>query len=389
MAVVKTASVSERLTGLDGLRAISILLVLAGHGAWTAGAPHWVLPLRDCGLAGVEIFFVISGFIITHLLLRERRRHGEIDLPAFWTRRALRIVPPLLVASAAIAVAAQSGLLQWWWSSFFGALTLTKDTPLLGGDWFFGHTWSLALEEQFYLLWPLLLVWVLDARRLIQGLCVLLLASPLLAVSPAWLPSLQNLLPYLPYLGAGCLLALLTAHAPDWLAAQARRRGVMALAIAVIMLAAALGWLRHAKWEPLPAATAAPLAAAAGLLGPAAALALVARAVLAERTPLLSSAPLVWLGRRSYSLYLWQQLFLGPPHVYTHAWRWSVWPWNLLAALVCGVASYVFVEQPCARLKSRLLRARAHRAARKRMTAVPAVPDVRLVSGQADAGGGS
>ena len=95
----------QRIGGIDGLRAISILIVLLGHGSSTSGAPEIFAPMRNMGIIGVELFFAISGFVITLMLLRERQRHGRISFRLFWARRALRILPPFAAACAGIALA--------------------------------------------------------------------------------------------------------------------------------------------------------------------------------------------------------------------------------------------------------------------------------------------
>lgn len=351
-AAVAANDGAVRIDALDGLRAVSILIVLFGHGASTANAPSLLHPLRELGIVGVEIFFAISGFIITQLMLREHSHHGRVDLRQFWLRRALRIVPPFLAAAASIAVIAQLGYITWSWPSFFGALSLSKNTPLFAGDWFFGHTWSLALEEQFYLVWPLLFVFVAAPRRLIAGLSVLLFAAVLITpLTVAFAKPLQNILPFLPHLGAGCLLALLLRERvrPSWFNAYValphRGRWLAAFAVATVLVA----WRRgedtqDLRWIPFYA-----------VMVPIATLGLLVEIILPDGRlrQALSLAPLRWLGRISYSLYLWQQIFLGPADVYLQPWMLSSWPWNLLAALVCGALGYTLIEQPMTRLKRR------------------------------------
>ncbi|WP_028080067.1 acyltransferase family protein [Solimonas soli] len=343
-----------RIDALDGLRAVSIGIVLFGHGAHTANAPALIRPLGEMGIVGVELFFTISGFIITWLLLRERERSGRVDLRAFWLRRALRIVPPFAAAALGIAIAAAAGLVTWSWPSFFGALTLTKNTTLLPGDWFFGHIWSLSLEEQFYLLWPLVFALALSPARVTTLLAVLVLGSVLLTpLTVGYLKPLQNVLPYLPHLAAGCLLAM-ALHAPRrpaWLAAWIRvpRRGLVLGGLVVTALVVA--WLRgrdlddHLSWLPLYA-----------LLIPVTSLLVVAEIALPDGClrRALAVPPLLWLGRISYSLYLWQQLFLGPADAYRAASALHSWPYNLVAAVACGAFGYYCVEKPAARLRRRL-----------------------------------
>jgi len=122
------------------------------------------------GVIGVELFLTISGFIITHMMVREEQRSGRLNLRYFWARRALRILPPLAAMMAGFAVAAAAGVFHWSWPSFFSALTFTRNLPIFGTDWFFGHTWSLSIEEQFYAIWPLLFVGLRVRRNLARGL---------------------------------------------------------------------------------------------------------------------------------------------------------------------------------------------------------------------------
>ncbi len=166
--------------GLDGLRAVAVLAVIAYHlgFGWAAG-----------GLLGVEVFFVLSGYLITDLLVSERRRSGRVDLGQFWLRRAKRLLPALFVMLAAVVVwatlvdparlsAVRSDLpaavlyVSNWWFIFHHVSYFARfgpPSPL-------GHLWSLAIEEQFYLVWPLVVVaaFLLPRwRRLLVALSVL------------------------------------------------------------------------------------------------------------------------------------------------------------------------------------------------------------------------
>ena len=154
-----TAS-SGRYLALDGLRAIAILLVLVSHLQGTPGfpsMPQGFWHLGNLGNLGVRIFFVLSGFIITHLLLREEARTGRASLAAFYRRRAYRILPPLLVFMVAMLGLRSLGVVNFatfrWIRTLFFLGNVGTD-----GTWTLGHLWSLAVEEQFYLLWPVLLV---------------------------------------------------------------------------------------------------------------------------------------------------------------------------------------------------------------------------------------
>ncbi|MHA3835651.1 acyltransferase family protein [Terrabacter sp. AAH1] len=149
-----------RVGGLDGLRGLAILLVLLAH---TVG-------LEGAGMVGVLIFFVLSGYLITSLLLAEGRALGRVDLPVFYLRRAARLVPALIaflvVFVAAIflvqGVAAVGGLVP----GLVQALLYVTDLTLgLQGNYRpeLAHLWSLAVEEQFYLIWPVCLVFWMKA----------------------------------------------------------------------------------------------------------------------------------------------------------------------------------------------------------------------------------
>ncbi|MFM2353204.1 MAG: hypothetical protein RLZZ608_610, partial [Actinomycetota bacterium] len=165
MSAISTSTVArDRLPGLDGLRALAIVLVLAYH----------LFPgLAPGGFIGVDVFFVVSGYLITALLIAEHREHGRISLGRFWARRARRLLPALIVVvglSSAVAALIGGDILVgigWqlagvltfssnWWSIAQGASYLDQTSPDL-----FRHAWSLAVEEQFYLVWPLAMILLL------------------------------------------------------------------------------------------------------------------------------------------------------------------------------------------------------------------------------------
>ena len=344
----------QRVGGIDGLRAISIIIVLAGHGSSTHNAPEFLAPMRNMGIVGVELFFAISGFVITLMLLRERQGHGFISLRLFWARRALRIRPPFSFACAGIALAAALGVMEWHWSSLWGAVTFTKNLPLFSGDWFFGHFWSLSVEEQFYLCWPLLFAWLVAVDAINLALLGLLLAGPAIAVlCTQQLTVLQNLLPYIPYLAVGALLASLRhGHDRRFFSRHDRLLPQRGWLLSTLLIAAvACSWLRNNHhWNDVSV----PLDA---LLMPATIFFILFEATAHDGAlqQLLDNSVLRALGRISYSVYLWQQLFLGPPDAYPRPWLWNEWPLNMAAGIACGALGYLLVERPCARLRAKYL----------------------------------
>jgi len=156
----KRAADGGKIPSLDGLRGVSIILVLIGHavpaGTWFTG-PH-AFALRAIFLhsdLGVRAFFVISGYLITDLLLNERSRSGTISLRLFYARRALRILPAFFLYVGAIALLDILGVVPVPNRSWLYALTYTVDfVPV---TWVLGHLWTLSVEEQFYLLWPVVM----------------------------------------------------------------------------------------------------------------------------------------------------------------------------------------------------------------------------------------
>jgi peptidoglycan/LPS O-acetylase OafA/YrhL len=145
---------------LDGLRAIAVLLVVAHH-AWT--------PQFSRGYVGVDVFFVISGFLITGILLREYEARRTIRFARFYLRRAIRLYPALLVCAAVVAIPGVILASSGWGhvrSTVFALLYLTPITREIdsssAGVW--SHTWSLGIEEMFYLVWPVLLFLALRAK---------------------------------------------------------------------------------------------------------------------------------------------------------------------------------------------------------------------------------
>jgi len=189
---------------LDGLRTVSILLVVSLH----TTDPLWE-PLR--GNVGVTIFFVISGFLITTLLLREEVERGGASIRAFYIRRAFRILPVYYVALVAYVVLIgvldlKAGAADLWHALPY-YLTYQNDFAPMGSG--FGHTWSLAIEEKYYLVWPLTFsIVTLRSHRLPITLALIVLTSVASLSSRG-----QYLATYAPIL-CGCLVALLM-HKPS------------------------------------------------------------------------------------------------------------------------------------------------------------------------------
>jgi len=148
---------SREIPSLDGLRAVSIGLVIGSHCISGLASRFNGFPSMEIGLLGqpgVDVFFVISGFLITYLLLKEFDRAGTISLKRFYLRRFFRIFPAFYVFLAVVGLLWRGGVVSFNLRSYVTAATYTYNYSRLASGWALGHCWSLSLEEQFYLLWP-------------------------------------------------------------------------------------------------------------------------------------------------------------------------------------------------------------------------------------------
>jgi peptidoglycan/LPS O-acetylase OafA/YrhL len=316
----------RRIPSFDGLRAISISLVVIGH--WAELRYHSDIAGAFANL-GVRMFFVISGYLITSLLLREHGQTSTIRLREFYVRRAYRILPAAFVFMLVVFA------IYWrelrWYHMTAAALYVTNFD--FAHPWFLGHLWSLSVEEQFYLLWPSVLKkWYRHRVAILVGVVA---CGPLYRVACHFMglrgradetfPAVADVL------AVGCLLAVVERRIPKikgtWailmllpvtfvpIYAGILHFHLTALLLFVlwpIMHLSIAGLLMHVTWHPYS---------------------------------WLNAQPVVWLGKISYSLYLWQQLFVYGEHGK---------PWyGVLFALGAATASYYFVEMPMLRVRER------------------------------------
>lgn len=343
---VSTDSASHFRPDIEGLRAIAILAVLAYHAQ---------LPWISGGFVGVDVFFVISGFLITGLLLREVAASGRIDLPAFYARRARRLLPAALVviavtvlASAFIlssvqfpSVAGDGAAAALYVSNYRFALSATDYFAAEGAPSPLLHYWSLGVEEQFYLFWPLLIVLgarFLKVRRLwilvsAIGIASLIASIVMTNVEAPW--AFYSLPTRAWQLALGALVALgvlaLPRHWPAHVATALGVVGLLLVAVSVVLISDA---------TPFPG-----LAALAPTVGTALLI------IAGERSSGLVSRALAtpiprFFGRISYSLYLWHWplLILVPLALDRDGGRLRI----VLAAASIVVAwlSTTFIERP-------------------------------------------
>lgn len=333
-------SAESRVPSLDGLRGISIVLVLVGHLAGTDGFPLSATTGNFWGVSalGVRIFFVISGFLITGLLLEEVRRNGRVALGRFYFRRTLRIFPPYYVFLAVMAVVAAAGLVDLASRDLLHTLTYTSNY-YQGRSWYMGHTWSLSVEEQFYLLWPAALLVVGAARSAWVAGAVVLLVPVIRLIEWNFVPSAaygvgHRFETIADALAIGCLLAATRTLLHQ---TPAYRRLIESPAFVIVpLLALGAGMLQDRP----------QIFFGAGISISNVMIALcIDWAVTFHRGRigrLLNAVPLMAIGWISYSLYLWQQPFLNRA---SDAWI-TEFPQNLGATMALAVASYLLIERP-------------------------------------------
>lgn len=332
-----------RRPALDGLRAVAATLVVLDHAR---------IPYFGGGGLGVDVFFVLSGFLITSLLIEELQATDGIGLPRFWLRRALRLLPAVW-ALVAVCWAFRSQMPD-------GTAHGVKTTLLYYTDWqrmtsgdvgALGHTWSLAIEEKFYLVWPVALLglWRLD-RSLRPALRLTILAAAVIGLmrEVAWQTGLVSTERW--YNGfdfradgllTGCALAI-AIHImilPRWVASSVT--GVAGICAFWFVFCGRQIW-----GDPYAAERSAVNVASVAVIA-----ALMVGAI--PRTDrVLSAPPMRWVGARSYALYLWHYPIcrvLGDG-----GWTLGRQVAAVGLSFVAAAASYAFVESPFLRLKDRL-----------------------------------
>lgn len=217
------AVLESHLPSLDGMRAISILMVLGAH-SYTARTGQVTPFSYYFGRLGVFIFFVISGLLITWLLIREREATGAISLKNFYIRRFLRILPVFWLLVLTVSLLKSLHVIGISWLDILRALTFTHNYPLSlqhpAYSVWLDHTWSLSLEEQFYLLWPSLFA-LLPKWSPGRLTVILILSGPILRIATYFLlPVLRGydsngFESHIDLLMAGCASALLL-DSPAW-----------------------------------------------------------------------------------------------------------------------------------------------------------------------------
>jgi peptidoglycan/LPS O-acetylase OafA/YrhL len=350
----KHGKASAYISTLDGWRAIAILWVLEGHSRpWSIWgiSNHWLV---ETGYRGVQLFFALSGFLICTRLLREENRFGLISLRSFYTRRVFRIQPAAMTYLLVVMILMLCGAIPTFWPGVAGAALMVRNiwpSKLSAGYWYTSHFWSLAVEEHFYLLLPGFLVLFRRYRlAILSGVAVALEIWRMIVLST---PRLQHALEWQVaqrtdvvlggiLLGSVFSVALTHQHllriATSWL-----RPWVALLYTAFVFVEVQR---HHSALMQTALITAYPVLIVATALHPD-----------SWSGRFLELAPVRFVGRISYSLYLWQQLFFhgeetpAPGSFQSHV--FLCW----CATVACAIASYYLIETPLVR--------RGHRIAKR------------------------
>ena len=340
---------------LDSLRAVSILAVLILHINSIYQFPFVVL---RGGFLGVDMFFVISGFLITSLLLEENAASGTIRLRAFYMRRALRLLPAVIAAILfTLLIAFLTGSFTavgltpirlastlFYFNNWLQALV--NDSP-----WFLTHFWSLSIEEQFYLIWPLALITLLKRNRrtvLWIVVCAItlswLLKAGLYWSGASWQRLYHGSDTRADALLVGCLLSLLIY----W-------RALPAMIVRYHRILGRCAWLVLGALL-IAADFRGPLAYFGGFTFAAITCAFILLNALIAPTAILHSRFLLWSGKRSYGLYVWH----WPVYLLVSAAVPNVFmaPVSLIGTFCFAALSYRYIEKPFLELKRR--RSTAH-----------------------------
>ena len=345
-----------RYPSLNGLRALSIIMVIFCHLSLkynifdSLNKVTWLQPITSLisdGYIGVNTFFIVSGFLITSLLLKEEKEKKSISFRKFYFRRILRIFPAYYFLLLIYFVLQKSGHLEISNESWLTSLTYTKyfNWQL---DWPTSHFWSLSIEEQFYLFWPL--VFILGKRPRIIFACLLLVIVPVSKLLGSfyfigWINDL-NILRRIDAIALGCIFAIYQ----DVIITKLRKHWSMYFNFSLIILLLSNFNLQ----ESLKLFFGRYFYIANSMYSSIVNLMIAIIMMYSVFGPqkrwfkMLNTGALNFIGILSYSLYLWQQFFIWDTHYYL-----NVFPLNILCLFIAATSSYYLIEKPFLRFKTR------------------------------------
>ena len=334
----------KRIPSLDGFRAISILLVLFCHSRLCAGFPAAMTDIAKQCEVGVTVFFVISGFLITNLLLSENSETGSINIKAFYIRRALRIIPVYGLYVVFILLWQNIEHFGLTASNYFHVFTFTVNFDRQK-DWFLGHFWSLSVEEQFYLFWPAFLIIFKKHLKIVLG--ALISYSVIVRVVAYKFPAYEliTLSPFFIYSDAifvGAFGGIIFFEKPELFTHKIFSRPAAQIAALIIFLLFVY-FTEHGKLAIISLPFGRLIISSAILF-------LIAAYIIPSDKiifKILNHKAVVHIGILSYSIYVWQEFFFVGQ---IKDW-WRQLPYNMLVIYIVSLTSYYLWEKQFLKIK--------------------------------------
>ena len=357
----KKNNFSPRLPGLDGLRAIAVLFVIITHykSIIFPSNPIANIIFGNAGTLGVDIFFELSGFLITYLILKEEKKAGKFSITNFFVRRFARILPPAYLYIVAIIFAGYIGICPVSLQEILSCMLFVRNYFTGGGSWEMAHFWTLAIEEQFYLIWPIILIFIKKAK------IRLYVALFLVSIAPFW-----RYIFYKQYglsastfartdwrydaLLMGCILAILlnNKRIKSVLTSQKFCKGIYASSAWLIIVLIWFPWV-----DNLPGLTYSfvnfclrPIVIHLCILY---FINFIVHSPNSLWDLFLESPPFVFVGRLSYSIYLWQQFFCYSPEYGMKLYWFRLLPQSLIFTMIAAMLSFYLVEKPFLQLRDK------------------------------------
>ncbi len=327
------------IPSLNGLRALSILFVLFSH----VLLANFNKSDNPGGQVGVQIFFIISGYLITILLLQEEAKNNTINLKKFYLRRTIRIFPVYYSLLFVYFLLQISNVLSFSTASWITSLSYTKYLSYKNNDWETGHLWSLSVEEQFYLLWPLIFKFF-KKKRVIIAFLIIIFATAIKLFTEI---SDKHIFARADALMWGCVFAIFN----DKLKVIFAKKWVWILPFATLLVCMLFKRVFHLT--DLNSNIIKAFLGSFGLFTNLSICFIILVSIYYKNNywyTFLNSKPLNYLGILSYSIYIWQQLFFS-----NKIFPFSKFPYNLFLIFLVANLSYYTIEKPFLKLKSKFI----------------------------------
>ncbi len=339
---------------IDGVRAFSILAVIMFHGG---------IPFLSGGFIGVDIFFVISGFLITSLLIKEKEKTGRINIMNFFLRRIFRLVPALIVLLLVFNIFSVFALekdiaVENFLDSFivlFYSADWTRAMGLQRPDWL-GHAWSLSVEEQFYIIWPFIFIALLKVSKNYLSIALIVLTMALASFACRVVFTLHGFHPDRLYNGLdsradalliGCLCSLLlSSEWYPWVLTKLKSIHVLFYISLITLVTSAI----VSRWTS-------PRMFYLGyfIIAMCAAIIIIKLTISVNNSVIekaLTQPVIVWIGKISYGLYLWHYPIFKIMRFYEYS-RVTTFIFGTAFTFIFSVLSYYFIERPFLLLKGK------------------------------------